>query len=107
MMTVVNVMTTMVGNGKCRSSSRCEHHNEKCEGNLPHAPFISRTLHSSNTIFDVRAYSCTGMALIPRSAAVKRSGSFAFCIARSTTTWTVSPSASSTGSVSGIGRSSR
>jgi hypothetical protein len=43
MVTVVDVMVaTMVGSGKCRSSSRCEHHNEKGEGDLPHASFISR-----------------------------------------------------------------
>jgi hypothetical protein len=37
---VVMVMTvmTMVGNGKCRCSSRYQHHNKKSQGGLPHAP---------------------------------------------------------------------
>jgi hypothetical protein len=44
-MVMVMAVMTMVSNGKCGSSSRCEHHNEKSEGNLPHdASFISRTL---------------------------------------------------------------
>lgn len=104
---MVNVVTAMmVGSSECRSSSRCEHHSEKGEGDLPHASFISRGLPCGNTTLDVRAYSCTGM-LIPRSAAANRSGSLVFCIARSTTTWTVSPSASSTDFLSGVARSSR
>ncbi len=106
MMMVKVVMAMMVGSSECGSSSRCEHHSKKGEGDLPHASFISRSLLTGNTTFDVCAYSCTG-TLIPRSASAKRAGSFRFCMARSTTTWTVSPSASSAGAPSGVGRNSR
>jgi hypothetical protein len=37
MVTVMMVMA-MVGNGKCRRSSRYQHHKKKGQGSLPHEP---------------------------------------------------------------------
>jgi hypothetical protein len=56
-MVVEMMMTTMVvGNGKCGSSRRYEHHNKKGEGDLPHsASFISRALRNGKTTLCVRA----------------------------------------------------
>jgi hypothetical protein len=41
MVTVMMVMA-MVGNGKCRRSSRYQHHKKKGQGSLPHALIDNR-----------------------------------------------------------------
>jgi hypothetical protein len=54
-MVVEMMMTAMVvGNGKCGSSRRYQHHNKNGEGDLPHdASFISPALRNGKTTFGV------------------------------------------------------